>query len=165
MDWTLTLMGSVVGSIIISIIANLLTDSVKLWITNRSLISKRKQINELERDLARIIELYQDNRKLQYEIAYAVTLSITLLFFGLAAGILGTASLVVSNNHPVFQKTASFWLLCAVLSEFCGGVLLIAGENIIVKHLNTMRKLMKFDKYKQDTQTRISELREKAELK
>jgi len=165
MDWTLTLIGSVFGSIIISIIANLLTDPVKLWVTNRSLISKRKRVSELEKDLARITQLYQDERKLQYEITYAVTISGTFMIFGLAAGVLGTASLVAANNHPFFQNTAILWVLIAVLGEIGGGIFLITGQVTAINHMNTMRKLMRFDKYKQDTENRINELLKKAEIK
>ncbi|MCH6576029.1 MAG: hypothetical protein IH795_12675 [Bacteroidetes bacterium] len=64
-DWTLTLLLTVVASITLSIFANLLTDPLKNFLAKKSLISKKKRIDKLSEDVDYINFLANNREELK----------------------------------------------------------------------------------------------------
>lgn len=67
-DWTLTLLLTVVASITLSIFANLLTDPLKNFLAKKSLISKKKRIDKLSEDVDYINFLANNREELKLSL-------------------------------------------------------------------------------------------------
>ncbi len=48
MNWFLTILGSIVGSIVLSVFANIITSHIINWYAKRSLVSSSKRIGRLK---------------------------------------------------------------------------------------------------------------------
>jgi hypothetical protein len=167
MNWLFTAIASIIGSIILSIVGNLLTDPIKNWLARRSLISKRKRATTLRHELDYVIKLAHDDRALFLESNLAIARSVLFLFWAIAAGIFGTASLVMAipARNPLLvlvtlnnSSHPNVFFVSAVLAEALGAMLFVAGTNSIGNHYNLFRKIKNLETYKHDIERRIQEL-------
>jgi hypothetical protein len=166
-NWLITVIASIIGSIFLSIVGNLLTDPVKNWFAQRSLISKRKRVDVLRQELHLVERLASDDRALSLESNLTLARSLLLLFWAMAAGIYGTASLVVSvpAANVIFMPTAVYdyvfyvlFFLLAILAAVLGGILFILGTRGLWEHYNLIRRIKNIENYRREAQKRIQEL-------
>jgi hypothetical protein len=97
MDGIYTVIDSIVGSIILSVTGNLLTDSVKIWIDRRALVSKTKRKDALRKELMFVSELSQDLQKLNIELV-GYNLRASLFVFSGTFGRVGGHSLFSNDG-------------------------------------------------------------------
>ncbi|HEX6293321.1 MAG TPA: hypothetical protein VFZ66_29340 [Herpetosiphonaceae bacterium] len=174
MNWTLTLIGSIIGSIVLSIVGNLLTDPLKNWLAGRSLVSKHKRINELRAELDYIEYLYQNRQDLYLELAFhtnRIFLYIMMCFVLILSSIMIT-SIVFRIDPNISMKifpikdpsdiSFSMFLLLIATIMFLSG--LVSGYQGLIDLSNqdtTLKKLHDFDEYKQIINARIEKLSQK----
>jgi len=175
MDVTLTIIGSILGSIVLSILGNLLTNPVKDWLDKKSFVNRTKRVQSLEKDLKTITEL-QDFQKLSVVlIAYSLRASF-LFMIGICGGLVGIAYLVVRVPtqsagtitlgsftelgrkiiSPGLASDLSFWvgMICALL----GGIFISIALNTYWHAMDIYKYSMNFEEFKKETQKRIQVL-------
>lgn len=79
MNWLITLGLSVAGSIILSVLGNLLTDPIKMVLAQTSRASKRKRIKDLQKELDRTTSDYVDRESFYFWLMFSGFLALLLL--------------------------------------------------------------------------------------
>lgn len=149
MDWLLLLIafffGSVIWPLVQAITGNLLTDPVKGWLSNRSIASKRKRIDQLEKEFAAISKLYKNREERYLEFFHNLFLVLMVTAFGV-----GLALFAIALSDPLRQ----------ILLLLAAGVF-IALVRVCYDFAIVVARVQRFDEYKQRTEDRIAELAKK----
>lgn len=174
MNWIIVIITgtlSIMGSIILSIAANLLTDPIKNWLDSRSLISKRKRLSSLQEELKYITKLHQNRQELYLEVAINLTRSLFLFFLGAFGIIVLILTIILLISTPpikeiglpeIFSKIFKLIIAIGSLISLIMTIILTtaanAGAILFARCLTLLRKVRDFDEYKQKTEDRITEL-------
>jgi hypothetical protein len=156
MNWLATLIVSVIGSIILSIAGNLLTDRYKDWTAKRSVINSRKRLNTLKKELQRVASLNDDRPRFYLEFGRALISILSFFSFGIGAGITGTASYLIAT-HPAYGNP-SLYLIITLIAIVFGALMFIVGIIISLDCLTLLAKILDYPNYKTITEKRITEL-------
>ncbi len=144
---------SLLASIPLSILANLLTPRLKNWWGRQSLSRSRHRISQLESDLARIAKYASSASELSLFLSASILRFLFLFAFASAATALGTALL-----PTVFGPFSS--LIVALATGFYLSSGLLAADA-----LETLRKVRDFEQFQASQNKIISGLKAATERK
>jgi|GEM_PF-4217347 len=175
MDIGITFIASVIGSLVLSVAGNFLSDWFKNWLGRRSLTQNQKNLKRLEKRLEKVTMFAKDQNKLSLEL-WRVTIGIILTFsIGLAGGICGTAFYIMGTNPPPFllEDTSILgytspeivelgWSVYSIAMMVCvlaGAVFIYIGTTLSVDYLLLTTEILDFEKFTQETSKKIEELK------
>ena len=137
-NWALSLLGAV----ILSIIANLLTPIIQNKLAGRSTRRARRRLRELEADLSKV-SLFALNRQ-QFYLHLAHRGFLTLVLIGLGGAM---ASII-----PIF-------------SGFVGSIFYLMAVGNAMESSRLISKVSRFDEYKASIESQINEFKSLAQKK
>jgi len=166
MNWVLTILGSIVGSIILAVAGNLVTDKFKQWLAERSLINRTKRIQELEKQIARVKKLHADPQQLQNENEAFILILIGQISLMFGAGISGLTLLLISINPNQFigfldipmQPGEPILLILGWGAMLIGLLVWATISGTISGHLKNLLAVLEFEKYEKEAENRLQEL-------
>jgi hypothetical protein len=147
-NWAISLLGAV----LLSVIANLVTPIVKNWIAAWSRSSATARIEELESELQKISK-YSNSQELSYLVSTSILQ--VLVFFSLASALTTLGYSYISMLNSYSQIILNFMI--GITSTF----LYLLGFIRSFKALNTINKVRYLDEYKVKIEESIASLREK----
>ena len=156
MNWLLTIIGSFVGSIILAILGNLLTDVYKNAIGKLSLQSRKKRLTTLTRELEQITALHADHNKVLVEALISILLVQLTFMIGLAAGIVALAIYTMLQIQEAFTPWMNtMYYLLGTLAVLAGASLIYAAITIGLRSVAKLTKVSKFEDYKAETEKKL----------
>jgi|CXWL01.1.fsa_nt_gi ABC-type multidrug transport system fused ATPase/permease subunit len=160
MNWVFAAIGSIIGSIILSVLGNILTDPIKGWFAKTSLQSRKNRISELNNELENIRKYKQDNNKFTAE-SVTQLLNIFILFIIIfVLGLLSAScTIVVFLGIDVFKK--DFWEGILGIGLFALLLFILLTPTCIAYIITTIRfmaKIKDFDQYEKNIQEKITSL-------
>jgi len=143
----------VIESLTLNVLGNILTDPIRNWVANRSLLSKRKRVNQLQKEFEDITNLNNDRSKFYFRI-----LQNGIFLFGLA--ILTVVLFIVYTSDLIQsppQMTAWNLFLSLFFNFFSIAflvvfILLLGSTSLIIE------RVMKYDSYKVQVEKQIRKL-------
>jgi hypothetical protein len=161
---------SAIGSVLLAIIANLLTDRYKSWQATRSLLSKRQRLKDVVKTLSVTTALHNDSSQLLIQLAYNATIIALFFFLGIGAGVAGAAYMVFEGFYLAgvdILLNPSFPILILyeyVPIAFCvvGFIFFFMAFLLSIDQIKLLRRLAEFDRYRQEAQDEIARLQEGA---
>lgn len=168
MDWLPTLFGSIIGSLILSILGNVLTDPVKTRLTKILLTSKIKRQQSLQREFYFIERLYYDRQSLYIETMLMTIRSFVQNFVGIIFFTMAIMTMLLwfhwrEMNEPTvaligLSPSFSFPIHIGLVT----GVLIGSGLACIGLGIGDMFSIAKilvktrsFDEYKEEVKSRV----------
>jgi hypothetical protein len=160
MNWVLTAIGSIIGTIILSVLGNILTEPFKGWLAKTSLRSRKNRIGELNNELEGIRKYSKDNAKL---IAESITQILALCIFFITELFLGLLSascaVILFLGREIYEKVFLDGLLN--IGFFALALFLVLIPTSIAYAFTIIRFMMKiknFDQYEINIQAKIASL-------
>ena len=166
-NWLLTGFISIIGSIILSIIANLFTDPVKNWLAERSLINKRKRADQLRSDFEYVSSLFNDKNKLALQLgslAFSALRGLGLSLLILSFMLLITSGLDASKSlaEIIYTSPKPGWEIARQIIFFILLILATYNGAEFYKSCTTsillIRRIRHFDKYKKEATLQLVKL-------
>ncbi len=159
MDWTLALILFPIGyfvlrvieGIIASILGNILTNPLKNWWENRSLVNKRKRIDQLKREFNEVSEFHHDKLKLYLKLLRSVLYMVTMTWSSILSFLVVFSE--GSSNKPLSEISQPALFLAAVCI-----VTVVAAFRIFFSIDTLIERVLKYDKYQAQIDRRITEL-------
>jgi hypothetical protein len=158
MDWVLIViilpfgyfLLRVLESIILNVVGNILTDPIKNWLANRSLLNKRKRIDQLQKELSFVTILHKDRNRL---FLYVIQKGINL-FGSLAITII---SFIIFTTERIEPTNFVWFLLFYVITT----IMVMVSYSNWNSMTTTINRIIKYDNYKKEVEKRILELSNK----
>ncbi len=158
-NWFLAGVISVIGSIILSIIANLFTDPIKNWLAERSLISRLKRVEQLKGELEFISRMFQDKNNLALYLGSSafsalqglglslITLSImSFIISGLDAS-KSLQEIITTAPSPGWEIARQIVFMILFMFAAYNGAQFFYS---CAKSVRLIRRIRHFDKYKKE---------------
>ena len=157
MNWALTLVGSFVGSIILAVVGNLLTDVFKDFLARRSLHSQQNRLKALRREMEQITALHADQHKALLDAAISILVVQLTFMTGLAAGIVATSIYLLLRDLPLNPGMYALYYSVAIIAVIGGASLIYIGIAFGIKGVDRLYKVVNFEHYKENTEKKIGE--------
>ncbi len=166
MNWVLTTLFSVIGSILISVISSLVSDRFKQWLAHRSLISKRKRLDELKKQYEHVEKLHADPTRFQIENLGFIFIVLGFISFMFMVAIGGVVLFIISLNPSPFigvleinpEITTNITVTMGWIAILISILLSTILTGIFLGHLQTIVNVVDFKKYKQEFNNQVKGL-------
>jgi hypothetical protein len=141
MDWKSLLLGTAIGLFFDKTFDLLLADRLKNWMENRSLVSKRKRINQLNRELDFITKINENKEKFVLGLIEDFFLILLCISFGI---------LFTFISSQLSSKDIGAIVFMIISLSFAA---FLSSSKVL-----TISKVKRFDDYKKQVQDRIKQL-------
>ncbi len=163
-NWVATLLLSVIGSIVLSIVANIFTDPIKNWLARRSLVSKTQRIETLKSELEEVEQFYNNMSKLYLNSIRQMAIGFLLIGISIFLFLFVMLGIIQPNNVIPFSGFLADALnkpipgpLVLVGMLLCASIFL-NGVRLCAKQIRTITRVLEFNEYKAKTEDRIIQL-------
>ena len=156
-NFGLWVLSSVIGVIILNVFSGIITEPIKRWLDNRSLVSRRKSISKLKKDLDKIDWYAKDINRAYMQIIWIFSLLLLATTYFLGSTILACITFIIDDTD-IFSSLKNFITYAMMAASTLSLSLMLLMSKLIE---NIARPLIDYDKFKTQTLQRISELESK----
>lgn len=169
MFWIASTVLTVISTIAVNIVSNILTPHTTEWWAKRSAISKKKTLQQLEREL-RALNIYarSPHELYLYLLTRTAALVVQCAFIAFYVSMLIPLFVTYlslelqAQPQPIAGRYTSVSTYIAPVCFFgvlCGLVLLMRNRSLFDELMETVRAVRHYDEYKRDIDNRIEELK------